>query len=84
MNSESLRTNCIAFFRLPYDVNVIVVDWASLAAAPWYDTAAANTDPVGRYIASFVDYLVGEGKTSYDKIHFSGHSLGRYYSSIEV
>jgi hypothetical protein len=41
-------THFIAYFRLNSDTNVIVVNWEKLAAAPWYDAAAANTKPVGQ------------------------------------
>ncbi len=44
----------------------------------WYDTAAANTAPVGRYVAQFVNWLVSNGYTTYARIHFSGHSLGSH------
>jgi hypothetical protein len=44
-------THSIAYFRLNSDTNVIVVNWEKLAAAPWYDAAAANTKPVGQLVA---------------------------------
>jgi hypothetical protein len=67
-----------AYFLLGNNVNVIILNWERLAAAPWYDSAAANTKPVGIYGASFVNYLVNSGYTSFSKVHFSGHSLGSH------
>jgi len=67
-----------AYFRTSMAVNVIHVNWERLAAAPHYDTAAANTIPVGLYVSRFIDWLVSSGYTTYSKIHFNGHSLGSH------
>ncbi|OXA57954.1 pancreatic lipase-related protein 2 [Folsomia candida] len=61
--------------------NIIHVNWEALAAAPWYDTAAANTIPVGQYVTRFVNWLVSNGYTTHSRIHYSGHSLGAHVGS---
>jgi len=61
------------------DINVITVDWAKFAEAPWYDTAAANTRPVGQWTGSLVDHLANARKIiNTNQIHFIGHSLGSH------
>lgn len=62
--------------------NVISINWSVLSAAPWYETAAANTDFVGRYVSRLVQYLVSKGVTSLDRVHFIGHSLGAHVGGI--
>jgi hypothetical protein len=66
----------------PTDVNVVVVSWGLLAAAPWYDVAARGTKLVGEKIAYLVDFLVSNEYTTLDKIHLSGHSLGSHVSGF--
>jgi len=66
------------YYRSSQYMNVIVVNWENLAAAPWYETAALNTKPVGAHVGVFVDFLVNSGYTTYSKVHFSGHSLGSH------
>jgi hypothetical protein len=61
------------------DVNVIVVHWEMFAEAPWYDTAAANTQPVGQWSGSLIDHLVRAREViQTSHVHFIGHSLGAH------
>ncbi|CAG7659430.1 unnamed protein product [Allacma fusca] len=72
-----------------YDVNVIVIDWSSLSGIftkgsslkdlknDIYFPPAKYTESVGRFTASLVDFLVGQG-TSLKNIHLIGHSLGAH------
>jgi len=64
------------------NVNLIIVDWGSLAAAPWYDVAASGTQLVGQKGAYLLDFLVSNGYTTPDKIHALGHSLGSHVSGF--
>jgi len=66
----------------PEQLNVVFVNWEKLAGAPWYDTAAANCNPVGTHTAKLINFLVGKGVTSLDKIHFIGHSLGSHVGNF--
>jgi hypothetical protein len=59
-------------------VNVICVDWAPLAVAPWYDRAAANTRMVGTKTARFLEFLVDNRATTVAQLHLIGHSLGAH------
>jgi len=62
----------------PTNVNVVLIDWGWLAAAPWYDVAAAGTKLVGQKTGHLLDFLVRNGYTTVDKIHVIGHSLGSH------
>jgi len=62
----------------PTNVNVVMIDWGWLAAAPWYDVAAGGTKLVGHKTAYLLDFLVRNGYTTPDKIHIVGHSLGSH------
>jgi len=66
----------------PNNVNLILVDWKSLAAAPWYDVAAEGTRLVGQKTAYLLSFLVANGYTTADKIHFGGHSLGAHVAGF--
>jgi hypothetical protein len=66
----------------PTNVNVVLVDWQSLAAAPWYDIAAEGTRLVGQKSAYLLSWLVRNGFTTKDKIHFGGHSLGAHVAGF--
>uniref|UniRef100_A0A8D8TKH1 Pancreatic lipase-related protein 2 n=1 Tax=Cacopsylla melanoneura TaxID=428564 RepID=A0A8D8TKH1_9HEMI len=57
------------------DFNIILVDWSSLSAFPWYTNAASNTKVVGHFIASFIRFLVSKGYPL-DRMHVIGFSLG--------
>ncbi|CAG7723479.1 unnamed protein product [Allacma fusca] len=65
-------------FRGNRNVNIISIDWSDLAAAPWYDRAAAATKLVGQKTAKLVNFLVAEGMVALKDIHFAGHSLGAH------
>jgi len=64
----------------PQNVNLVIVDWKALAAAPWYEVAAKGTSLVGEKIAYLVDFLVRNQYTTLDKVHVFGHSLGAHAS----
>ncbi|XP_075970569.1 lipase member H-like [Anticarsia gemmatalis] len=57
------------------DVNVIVLDWSRLANRS-YTTAKGGTAAVGRGLGQFVNWLVANGFSAYDRIHLVGFSLG--------
>ncbi|XP_066901536.1 lipase member I-like [Halyomorpha halys] len=55
--------------------NLIVVDWSSLAAGPWYHSAVANTKVVAKWLAGVIDSLVIRG-LPLESFHVIGFSLG--------
>ncbi|KAJ8703606.1 hypothetical protein PYW07_017530 [Mythimna separata] len=61
--------------------NVIMVDAHRLEAGPWYFTAAHNTWYIGRFAATFVDYMVSRG-LDLNTTHFVGHSLGAQAAGV--
>jgi len=63
-----------AYLKTGYD-NVIVVDWSSLSALPWYSHSVANTFPAARVVAKFIDDLVWAGLPLHS-LHVVGFSLG--------
>jgi len=66
------------YFRAGSNYNVVLLDWAPLAAAPWYDVAAGNTKLVGEKTGRLILYLVSRGYVTLDQVHFAGHSLGAH------
>lgn len=70
-----LKTLISAYLRKGH-YNVIVVDWGSLAAFPYYAAAVKNTKTVGRYVAEFLVFLNDERIVPLQKIHLIGFSLG--------
>ncbi|XP_042863117.1 pancreatic lipase-related protein 2-like [Penaeus japonicus] len=58
------------------DANVIRVNWKTLAAAPRYDLAAADTSFVGKELASLLEDLKHRGGLSPADVHLVGFSLG--------
>jgi pimeloyl-ACP methyl ester carboxylesterase len=56
------------------DFNIIMVDWAKGAAAPWYWTAVDNTRICGRGIADFIIRHNIPARL----VHCIGHSLGAH------
>lgn len=58
------------------DVNVFLVDW-SFYARQLYITAQAAVQPVGRYVAAFVQLLQGKG-LNVGNVKMVGHSLGAH------
>jgi dienelactone hydrolase len=52
------------------------VDWEILAASPDYFTAVANAQICAELSAKLLKYLVDNEKTSWEKIHLVGFSLG--------
>ena len=59
------------------DLNVIGVDWSTLATYPNYARAALCTNFVGMYLAQFLDFLILSG-TPDRNIHVIGYSLGAH------
>ena len=55
--------------------NVILVDWNSLSALPWYSAAVKNCHVVGKYLAKFLHYLDSVG-IPLSNMHVIGFSLG--------
>ncbi|KAJ8940385.1 hypothetical protein NQ314_010733, partial [Rhamnusium bicolor] len=55
--------------------NVILVNNERLLAGPYYFNAAMNVEPIGKYSAKFIDYLVTKGLNLSD-LHIIGMSLG--------
>ncbi|CAB0011059.1 unnamed protein product [Nesidiocoris tenuis] len=55
--------------------NLILVDWSTLSALPWYNHAIENTYFVATTISNFIDELVSKGVTL-DRFHIVGFSLG--------
>jgi len=60
-----------------HNVNLVAVQWGTLAAAPWYETAAGHTRVVGQKTAELITYLIAQG-VSMSQMHVLGHSLGAH------
>lgn len=60
------------------DVNVITVDWGSLAKNSLYPWSALSTRYVGRQTAKFLDACTKSYGVQRDRMHLIGHSLGAH------
>lgn len=56
--------------------NVIIMNWSILSAAPDYFTAVANAQIASAEAAKLLKFLVDLEKTTWDKVHLIGYSLG--------
>ncbi|XP_015586898.1 pancreatic triacylglycerol lipase isoform X2 [Cephus cinctus] len=79
--SEAWVRNLIDAYLLHEDVNVIVVGWGPLAAE-LYPIAANNTQRVGEFVGSFLEFLNRESNLEYKDVHISGHSLGSHVAGF--
>lgn len=59
------------------DYNIILVNNERLLAGPFYVTSGLNVEPIGNYIARFIDYLVKNGLNLAD-LYVIGMSLGAH------
>ncbi|RZF43284.1 hypothetical protein LSTR_LSTR001545 [Laodelphax striatellus] len=57
------------------DYNVLIVDWSTLSAFPWYEHAVANTPGVGKYVAQFLHFLTLAGGLTLATLHVVGFRL---------
>lgn len=65
-------------FLATNDVNVIAVDWSSIADSALYPIVAYQTKEVGTYIGHFLDALSDRYNVHGDQVHLIGHSLGAH------
>ncbi|KAG8253797.1 pancreatic triacylglycerol lipase-like isoform X1 [Homalodisca vitripennis] len=68
-------------YMLAEDVNIIAVNWASLAML-FYPLSRSAVTPVGRYTAKFVDFIVSEVGVLPSTVHLLGHSLGAHIAGV--
>lgn len=59
------------------DVNVIVVDWGSLANRNYF-TARFSVRSIGQFVGHFINDITKKYKTSFKNIVMVGHSLGAH------
>lgn len=64
-----------------FDVNVIVVDWGSIAHLG-YITARNSVPQIGKFVGEFLQTLVSTYKIPLSKISIVGHSLGAHAAGI--
>lgn len=55
---------------------MITVDWNVGAATNNYITARNRVGAVGRFVASFIDFLHANSFVQFPNLHVIGHSLG--------
>lgn len=58
------------------DYNIILMDWSTLSAGPWYITAVNNSYLVGRILARFLTVLDRRKLIPLENVHVIGFSLG--------
>lgn len=64
------------------DVNVVSVDWSKKGDNWFYPIARYAVVPVGKFLASVVDWMVTEAGVSVDSVHVIGHSLGAQIGGV--
>ncbi|XP_068230614.1 pancreatic lipase-related protein 3-like [Palaemon carinicauda] len=64
------------------DCNFIAIDWGTIAADVNYPEVVLNTPTIGRYVATFVDYLYTEGDLNFTSLYVTGHSIGAHVMGI--
>ncbi|KAK0076604.1 hypothetical protein PV325_005099 [Microctonus aethiopoides] len=65
-----------------HEYNIILMDWAKHAAAPWYNRAAKNVEMIGSYLAKFVKWLEIRKVISSSELHVIGYSLGAHIAGF--
>lgn len=64
------------------DVNLIAVNWESSSHTPNYVAAVHRVEPIGIYLASFIDFLISKEFVSIDDIQVIGFSLGAHIAGV--
>ncbi|XP_022822284.1 pancreatic triacylglycerol lipase-like [Spodoptera litura] len=64
-------------FLAVQDVNVIVVDWRSLANSN-YITASNGVPGIGQHLGNFLVWLINTGGGNWNNVHLVGFSLGAH------
>ncbi|XP_075224958.1 lipase member H-like [Lycorma delicatula] len=62
--------------------NVLGVDWKTLARGPWYGNAADEAQTAAKLLAEWMNKVVSNNYTSWDKIHVVGFSLGAQVAGL--
>ncbi|XP_059050838.1 hepatic triacylglycerol lipase-like [Achroia grisella] len=75
-NGYSVLTMARAFFSV-HDVNVIVVDWRTVANSN-YVTAVSGVAEVGRFLGDFLNWLIEITGGDWNNVHLIGVSLGAH------
>lgn len=70
------------FVNGDHDVNLIVVNWRAGADTVNYIGARRRVEPVGRYIAQFIDFLHRNAGLNMKTTTLIGHSLGAHVSGM--
>ncbi|XP_078038270.1 uncharacterized protein LOC144470691 [Augochlora pura] len=81
---NSAKDDAVAMVRDAYmeqgDYNVIGIDWGSIAFRP-YGWASRRVPVVGKYCASFIDFLQSQGLDP-SMLTVVGHSLGAHVAGL--
>lgn len=74
----------IEYGKTNSSINIIVVDWTSLAVAPLleYPTVARSTRYAGLDIAELLLKLRNKGHLKLDNVHLIGYSLGAHAAGV--
>lgn len=74
----------LEYGKINDSLNIIVVDWTSLAIAPLleYPTVARSTRYAGVDIAELLVKLKNKGHLELEKVHLIGYSLGAHTAGV--
>ncbi|CAH1407445.1 unnamed protein product [Nezara viridula] len=74
--------NTIKVYLATRELNMIAVDWSTLAGYKLYPVTTYSVAPVGRGVAKLVKRLMEARVVSLDRLHLIGHSLGSHVMGI--
>lgn len=75
--------NSLAYLKkAKKNVNLIAVNWEKSSRNLNYITARNHVEPIGTYLASFIDVLVKNNFASLNDINLIGFSLGAHVAGI--
>ncbi|XP_013194665.2 pancreatic triacylglycerol lipase [Amyelois transitella] len=72
-----LNTMTTSAFLAVQDVNVIVVDWSTVASMD-YISAVSRVPDVGQHVGAFLTWLINTAGGSWNNVHLVGYSLGAH------
>ncbi|XP_013194664.2 pancreatic triacylglycerol lipase [Amyelois transitella] len=75
--NHQVNTMLTEAFLAAQDVNVIVVDYRTVAALN-YVSAVFRVPDVGQHLAEFLSWLIETGGGTWDNVHLVGYSLGAH------
>uniref|UniRef100_A0A6P7F8K9 Phospholipase A1-like n=1 Tax=Diabrotica virgifera virgifera TaxID=50390 RepID=A0A6P7F8K9_DIAVI len=65
-----------------HDINILVIDWSSVADTWYYPSAVGEVESVGEVVGNFIKRLQTRLQLNLDKTSIVGHSLGAHVAGV--